>query len=354
MKPPLWLVRREGISGGGAEKVVARFSRMFADSFDVRVVHAGSRIEGRRIGGTSGSSWWRALAFARGVNRLLAGRRGGVVLSFERGIKADIYRAGDGVHRAWLERRPGGWARRSVNPLHWVYPCLEARTMRESRVVVANSGLVADELRRFHPQSPAAIRVIRNGFDPAVYFPGAIRAASAWPERLLFVGSGWERKGLAVALEWLAAFREVNRGVRLRVAGHGRPEAFHPLARRLGVLEAVDFLGRVGDPAEEYRQADLFVLPTAYDPFSNATLEALASGCPVATRPGNGAVEVLDEGRNGFVDRTGSPEALVTWWARVGRTLRPDGVAATVAGETTDRERRDYLDLFGEITSGLG
>ena len=43
------------------------------------------------------------------------------------------------------------------------------------------------------------------------------------------------------------------------------------------------------------------MLPTSYDPFSNATLEALACGCPVLTTRTNGASEIIKVGQTGLL-----------------------------------------------------
>jgi UDP-glucose:(heptosyl)LPS alpha-1,3-glucosyltransferase len=50
-----------------------------------------------------------------------------------------------------------------------------------------------------------------------------------------------------------------------------------------------------------YAAADVFLLPTLYDPFANVTLEALAAGLPVITSAQNGAAEILTEGETGYV-----------------------------------------------------
>jgi UDP-glucose:(heptosyl)LPS alpha-1,3-glucosyltransferase len=50
-----------------------------------------------------------------------------------------------------------------------------------------------------------------------------------------------------------------------------------------------------------YTAADIFLLPTIYDPFSNACLEALAAGRPVITTRGNGFSEIIESGRHGTV-----------------------------------------------------
>jgi UDP-glucose:(heptosyl)LPS alpha-1,3-glucosyltransferase len=50
-----------------------------------------------------------------------------------------------------------------------------------------------------------------------------------------------------------------------------------------------------------YAAADVFLLPTLYDPFANVTLEALAAGLPVITSAQNGASEIIDDDKNGFI-----------------------------------------------------
>jgi UDP-glucose:(heptosyl)LPS alpha-1,3-glucosyltransferase len=50
-----------------------------------------------------------------------------------------------------------------------------------------------------------------------------------------------------------------------------------------------------------YTAADIFLLPTIYDPFSNACLEALAAGRPVITTRGNGFSEIIETGRHGTI-----------------------------------------------------
>src|SRR5207245_11650621 len=101
---------------------------------------------------------------------------------------------------------------------------------------------------------------------------------------LLFTGSGWERKGLRFAIAAMALCR--NRKMRLLVAGRGN--------KRFYKSKRVQFLGEVSDLVRLYAAADIFILPTIYDPFSNACLEALACGLPVITTRANGFSEIIE------------------------------------------------------------
>lgn len=73
------------------------------------------------------------------------------------------------------------------------------------------------------------------------------------------------------------------------------------MAKNLGIDNKVVFRGAEKNMKELYSISDVFVLPTIYDPFSNATLEAMASGLPVVTTSCNGASELIENGVQGFV-----------------------------------------------------
>jgi len=72
-------------------------------------------------------------------------------------------------------------------------------------------------------------------------------------------------------------------------------------SQRLGLDRRVFFLGAQPDVRPFYAAADAFVLPTLYDPFPNAALEALACGLPLITSTTCGAQELVRPGVNGFV-----------------------------------------------------
>jgi UDP-glucose:(heptosyl)LPS alpha-1,3-glucosyltransferase len=115
---------------------------------------------------------------------------------------------------------------------------------------------------------------------------------------ILFAGSGYERKGLGTLLKALPL---IDGSARVVVAGRGDAKGFGRLATFLGVSERVLFLGPRRDIADLYAASDLFVLPTFYDPFSNATIEAMASGLAVVTTRQNGAAELIEDGEEGYV-----------------------------------------------------
>ena len=370
-RPAVYVVRRQS-SGGGAETAAARLVEHLSTFWEVHRLAAGTRIAGRTLAGGTGPGWWRALRFASDVDAALTDRPG-VILSLERGPKCHIYRAGDGVHLRWRSLRFGSSPLWMTNPLHWLYPRLEAKTVASARLVVTNSEMVRREMERTYPQAAHKLRVVLNGFDPRRFFPNPdptrqpARAlnppVSGLPElnlpepcRLfLFVGSGWQRKGLARALELLAASNQAAapgepRGV-LLVVGKGRPERFRSLLQKWNLDSQVRFLGVRSELTRLYQAADVLVLPTLYDPFSNACLEAMACDCPVLTTATNGAAEVIAHGRTGYVLKSGMEGDLTdaVHWLRTA-TRQPGEVAESVAALTVDREMQAFSALMQELS----
>jgi UDP-glucose:(heptosyl)LPS alpha-1,3-glucosyltransferase len=108
----------------------------------------------------------------------------------------------------------------------------------------------------------------------------------------------------------MEAVESLGKKFHLLVAGDG--------SRRVATGRFVRRLGALRDLQPLYAAADIFLLPTIYDPFSNACLEAFAAGLPVITTRANGFSEILDTGVHGTVidaatDLTQLREALLFW-----------------------------------------
>ena len=245
-----------------------------------------------------------------------------VLMSFERIWRCDLYRAGDGVHRAWLERReksagPFQKLSRVFNRKHSATLALEESLFAKGGAarVIANSRMVKDEIVRFYGFPPGKIEVVYNGVPVAALQRDAdtrvrLRETLGLGEKdvaVLFAGSGWERKGLRFAID---AIEKTGNEIRLLVAGRGEQRKFRS--------ERAQFLGVVEDMPALYAAADIFLAPTLYDPFSNACLEALAAGLPVVTTRANGFSEIIETGVHGTVVNDAREiaeirDALVFW-----------------------------------------
>lgn len=306
----LFIVRRESGGIGGAEKVAHRFVKAFSKHFDSELIHAGKMINGFRIGGSVGPSWFKCLRFATSARSFLAKHPNALVLSMERGVPGTIYRAGDGVHLAWQKCKYSNALKKISNPMNFILPWLEKISVEKSKFVVANSKLIKKHLHIYYPKiQPNKVSVIYNGYDGAVFRhlkeEGKSELRQKWKIskdnlNLLFSGSGWSRKGLDLVLKIASRLSQQDLALKVWVAGRGNQEKYKSFALKLGITAKVEFLGPLENIQELYQTCDYMILPTKYDAFSNSCLEALACGCNVISTRQNGASELIDES-NGLV-----------------------------------------------------
>src|SRR5262249_45698350 len=131
---------------------------------------------------------WRDRSFANAAREAWRAGRFDLVQSHERIAGCDIYRAGDGVHRRWLEIREksaGALERLGIalNP-HHRYVLAEERRMFEHpalRAVICNSRMVRDEILETFRVAADKLHVIPNGVDLEHFHPrqaAALRASA--------------------------------------------------------------------------------------------------------------------------------------------------------------------------------
>lgn len=120
---------------------------------------------------------------------------------------------------------------------------------------------------------------------------------------LLFVGSGFITKGLDRAIQTLANIREDQPSIRVRllVVGQDKPRRFRRLAKRLGVIDAVSFLGGRDDIPDLLQAADLLVHPARTEAAGIVLLEAVVAGLPIVVTDACGYAHHVREARAGIV-----------------------------------------------------
>ncbi len=326
------LVRKTYSPYGGAERYLAQLiDRLSQQGHEIHVfahhweTNDQDHLRGRekslvfhRVSLIPSPSFLEALSFAYFSRRLLEEGTFDIIHSFERTLYQDIYRAGDGCHREWLIQRKklDPWIKRlshPVNPLHRSLLFLEKRLFQSARLkkIMANSRRGKEDIIRHYGVPPEKIEVIYNGVDLDVFHPRNV-ALYRSPLReelridpeayvILFLGSGFWRKGLDSLITSFAKVKKEIPQATLIVAGQDRIHEYREKARRLGVESGILFLGPTQRAKELCAACDLFALPTVYDPFSNACLEAMATGIPVLTTLQNGIAELIRDGENGFL-----------------------------------------------------
>lgn len=148
--------------------------------------------------------------------------------------------------------------------------------------------------------------IIENGVDTVSFVP-KYESRSASEVVFLSTSRLTPRKGIHFLIEAFAlAVKHATVPLKLQLIGEGeQKEALEARVKELGIVEQVQFLGRVEHNLlpQFYQQAHVFVLPSKNEGMSNAALEGLASGLPLIVSGTGGMQELVTDGQNGlFID----------------------------------------------------
>ncbi len=176
-------------------------------------------------------------------------------------------------------------------------------------MIVPLSRMLQRNFEELHQLPSTRMRLVYNGVDGEQFTPenqaryrAETRRALGLKGEVMFLmlAHNLLLKNAEVVIRAAAILMVKRAPVRVVIAGGKKPERFIKLADKLGVSQAISFLGLV-EALPYYAAADVYVHPTWYDPCSLVTLEASASGLPVITTRCNGASELMTNGKEGFV-----------------------------------------------------
>lgn len=304
----------------------------------------------------------RLWSFALSGSRVAASARCDVIVGFGRILKQDVLRCGGGSHRRFLEQlgTAGGWRRRTWQKMSIYHRSVLAVERRQYGVdgfkqIIAVSGKVKDDLMRSYSVPEQRIKVIYNGVDPVRFSPDrseqagvAIRDRWGIPRAavvVLFIGSGFQRKGLDRLLSIWKSPR-LEKTWLLVVGDDAGMTRYKKLAEILGQGRVV-FTGRQTDVESYYAAADLIALPAVQEAFGNVILEALSSGLPVLVSREVGAAEVLSGALlQGVVD---NPEDPVELEAKLVALLEHAAEPELISAATTVAARFSWQNHFRKL-----
>jgi UDP-glucose:(heptosyl)LPS alpha-1,3-glucosyltransferase len=239
-------------------------------------------------------------------------------------------------------------------------------TLKHPRLkgIVSISEMVARDLRRDYGVDRVPTEVCYNGvlapkILPRSCLPDGQASLSRTPT-LLFAAKNPRLKGLIPFLRLVAHLDRNGVACRGVVVGPTRLMRCSRWAHRLGCAHLVEMSGPVSDMDMEacYAKADLLVQPTFYDPCSLTTLEALAHGVPVVTTRFNGAGELIERGRTGWVvedprdiEGMAAGVAALSASSTIGQARRE--ARSSMADRTVERHVREVTAFCERILSGV-
>lgn len=368
----LALVRQKYRPDGGAERFVSRaLEALENQNIELNVIT-------REWQGDINPDWnvhlcnpWkfgrvsRERGFANAARQIWQKEKFDLVQSHERIPGCDLYRAGDGVHVRWLEERsrllPQYKAKRLFTDRFHRYVMQAEKDMYaapELKAVICNAEMVKKEIIERFSVPAEKIHVIYNSVNNQHFIPATaplraqLRQQYGVPANatcMIYVGSGFERKGLDAAIKAISGTSR-----HLLVVGKDKNEPrYRELAAASGCKDRVHFFGVQQNTLQFYQMADGLLLPTLYDPFPNVILEAMACGLPVITTPTCGGAEFIENGRNGFVcdalDINDLQQAIMALPSNVVDSREFLNSRETVMNNTPQHLSEQLLNLYKEL-----
>ena len=194
------------------------------------------------------------------------------------------------------------------------YAPVVAFSINQSDAITAVSdNLRMETFNTFHIEKE--IQVIHNFVDVERFAKKPIDAfrkvIAPNGERILLHASNFRK--IKRVQDVIHIFHNVNKQKpsKLLLVGDGpeRPMA-EELARELKICDDVRFVGKQQDMEEIFAVADLFLLPSEYESFGLAALEAMAAGAPVVSSNAGGLPEIIIQGGCGYMANVGDTEAM--------------------------------------------
>jgi mannosylfructose-phosphate synthase len=218
---------------------------------------------------------------------------------------------------AWKKEQMGGdpeemeklW--KFEERIHW-----ENIIFRKARAHTVTTEDGRDTYKRLYDYETPDMEVIPPGVDIRRFRPeedGGENIDLVTPDRYVFALSRIDsNKGHVELLRAFSHVREKCPDVHLVIGGGSKNPKEHEIKVKNSFLEVVDelelndqviFTGYVADEELDtyYRKADLFVLPSKYEPFGMTTLEAMSCGTPVVATRFGGIRKNLQHGHDALL-----------------------------------------------------
>ena len=207
--------------------------------------------------------------------------------------------------------------------VHFGNEFMDRRVWKKCDAIVVKSKFMKRELETLYHLAGDKIHIIPNGVDYDRYSTAKpsedtrLRLNQNNSPRTIIVSCGRlvPMKNIGFLLQAFAAMRQRAHST-LAIVGDGQErDTLEKEAACLGITAQVRFVGYTNRVEEFLAAADIFVLPSIYEPFGNSLVEAMAAGLPcVALKPGSrvrtASDEILEDGSSGLLVSEDSPAEL--------------------------------------------
>jgi len=246
------------------------------------------------------------------LKTLLAEQHYDLVVGFNKMPGLDVYFAADTCFQAKVNAQHGPWYK--LTPRYRYYVAAEKMVFAQhakTKLLLISPKQQA-EFEHYYQTESDRFYLLPPGISKDRIAPGnaaeirlTTRAElnlSAQQLLLLCVGSGFKTKGLDRVLIGIAKLpREIKQRVKLIIIGEDRVLPFRRQAKRLGILQQIEFLGGRNDVPRFLLAADVLLHPAYNENTGTVLLEAAVSGLPVLTTDVCGYADYIKTAQVGIV-----------------------------------------------------
>ena len=304
---------------GGAERFAYELTERLAEREGVEIhlfanqwQSGDTSIEFHKVPIIPFPRFMRPISFAYFSNKLIRSEDYDLIHSHDRIFRMDLLTMHGIPHKTWVKEARHKPLSLFDMSMAWV----EKNGISGSRspMILPVSTLVRDELLKLYDISESKIRVIHPGVsldrfsnldqESCRHEIRQRHGLSPSDVVVLFVGMNFEIKRLELVVKGVADLvvkGNRNSNLKLLVVGKGGKERYLTLARDLTIADRVIFVGVTQEVERYYLASDIFVMPSRFDTFGLAVLEAMMAGLPVIITRRVGARDLIDSGVQGFV-----------------------------------------------------
>lgn len=228
------------------------------------------------------------------------------------------------------------------------------------RIVVNSENMRANAVDWYGIETDKIV-VIPNGVDSDRFGKCDSRFLLDGDPAILYLGLLSRMKGIPILIEAVDRLRSALPNVRLHLVGDGYPTYMRHLRSLLksrGIVEYVIFhgLARGSSVPRYFKSADICVFPSKYEGFGITVLEAMASGIPVIASDIGSFREIVSDGKDGVLFKSGDAGAL----SRAILTLYKDSslrkklsqtALETVKKYSWEAVAAEYVSLYRTLSS---
>ena len=170
-------------------------------------------------------------------------------------------------------------------------------------------------------------------------FPSKIRKSNT--KIVLFMGKVGERKGVYDLLEAIPKILKIYNSVRFVLGGDGELEKVKHICKIKKVANKVDVLGYISgsEKMNNFKKADIYILPSYHEGLPVSILEAMATGLPIVSTAIAGIPDAVEDGVNGFLIEPGHIDAIVE---KVTKLLRDEHLCNEMSKRSIAKVRTKF------------